>query len=197
VSSIITKVDAMPDETANREPSRTASIPVRPSNCVALLALAISFCIISTLGVWLLYWSWRAVSVQMATGRCTVFVGVMAGVHFIGYRLWRRQFVQDPGNGGKSLSRQFSSAYWPPVKAALLQQGITAILALLVLDGGLTFHVTMIAIVAYWLAFCIVIVRRPDSPTRGDLRLVRYGFLMVFLIVIVAGPMVWRALGRI
>ena len=80
---------------------------------------------------------------------------------------------------------------------ALLQQGIVVILALLMLDGGYTLNATIIAIVAYWLAFGIIVVRRPGLPTRGDIRLVRYGFLLIFFTVVVAGPIVWRALGRL
>ena len=167
-----------------------------PSTRTALLALTISFVINIALWVSLLYWHWKRDSLYMAVGRCTVFIAFMAGVHFIGYRLWKRQFVQDQGSGSESLSRSISSVYWPPIKTAFLQQGIIAILALLILDGGYTLNVTVIAIVAYWLAFSIIVFRRPDSPTRDDIGLIRYGFLLIFFVVLATGPFVWAALGR-
>ena len=71
------------------------------------------------------------------------------------------------------------------------------ILAALMLDGGLTLNAAVIAVVAYWLAFGIVLFRRASSPTRLDMLLVRYGFLLVFAFVVMIGPFVWAALGRL
>ena len=167
------------------------STPSGPSSRVAMLALMVSFCIMSALWGWFLYCVRETISTRKLVEVFVVFTVIMAGVHFIGYRLWRRQFVQ--GEGTSPLS----SVYWPTTKAALLQQGIIFILAALILDGGLTFHMAVIAFVAYWSALGIIVARRPSSPTRIDILLVRYGFLLVFLIVVTAGPFVWKAMGRL
>jgi hypothetical protein len=89
-----------------------------------------------------------------------------------------------------------SPAYWPPTKTALVQQGIVLILALLMLDMGQTICEAVTAIVAYWLAFGIIVVRRPSSPARSDIFLIRYGFLLMFFSAVAALPFVGRALGR-
>jgi hypothetical protein len=191
----------MSDERANADKSPEApdaSEPEqrsRPTDLAAIIALTVSFCIISALGGSLLYWAWRIVSVYMAIGHCAVFVAFMAGVHLIGFHLWRRQFTEGRHDKGKSPSSPIALEYRRPIKTALLQQGIILILALLVLDGGLTFNMAVIAVMAYWLAFGILVFRRPSSPTKGDILLVRYGFLLLFFIVLVAGPFVWKALG--
>jgi hypothetical protein len=178
----------MSDETLNPEQLPVPSISRRPSNRIALLALMISFGINVAFWGILIYWTWKSQSLYMAVGRSVAFVVVMAGVHFIGYRLWQRQLVQDHG--------PISSAYWPPTKTALFQQGIVFILALLMLDMGQTMCEAVTAIGAYWLAFGIIVVRRPVSPTRGDIFLIRYGFLLVFCFAVAALPFVGRALGR-
>ena len=192
----------MSDERTNADKSLVApsgtdqAMPSRPGDLAAIIALTVSFCIISALGGSLLYWAWRIVSVYMAIGHCAVFVAFMAGVHVIAYRLWRRQFTEGRHDKGQSPSLPIASAYRRPIKSALVQQGIILILALLLLDGGLTFNMAVIAVVAYWLAFGILVFRRASSPTKGDVLLVRYGFLLLFFIVLVAGPFVWKALGR-
>jgi len=192
----------MSDETTNSEPSPVTSsasdraVPGRRSNRIALVALTISFAINVALWGSLIYCFWKSVSLYMAVGRCAVFVTFMAGVHFIGYRLWQRQFVQNRGDSNESPSRPISSAYWPAIKTALLQQGIVLVLALLILDMGATMCAAQTAVAAYWVAFGIVVVRRPSLPTRGDMFLIRYGFLLMFLFALAALPFVARALGR-
>jgi hypothetical protein len=171
-----------------------SKIPTRPSFLLARLALAVSFCAIGCFGGWLIYGFWIAVSVRTAVISSSLFVLIMAGVHFLGYRLWRRQFPQSPGN--TPPPPVLSSEYSRPVKAALVQQGIVLILGLLMLDGGLTLHMAMLAVIAFWLAFGIVIARRPLAPTRSDLFLVRYGFLLAFVTILIVAPYVWKAMGR-
>ncbi len=136
----------------------------------------------------LIYSVWETVGLYKGIVGCTVFIVVMAGVHLIGYRLWQRQFVQDQG--------PISSAYWPSTKTSLLQQAVVFILALLMLDLGQTMCEAVTAIVAYWLAFSIILVRRPSSPTRGDIFLIRYGFLFIFVCAVAALPFVGRAIDR-
>ncbi len=138
----------------------------------------------SALWGWLLYGCWRTIGFPRAVGSFAVFVIFMAAVHVVGYRLWRRQFLQDRGEGQGPPASPLAPAYRPAIKTALLQQGIVLILAALVLDMGETFHAAVIAVVAYWLAFVVVVFRRASCPTRGDLLFVRYGFLLIFVSVL-------------
>lgn len=184
----------MSDETTNPEQSPVPSIPRRPSNRVALLALTISFVINVAFWGSFICWFWGSVSV--AVGRCALLAAFMAVVHWIGFRLWQRQSLQVQGDSSAWASRPISPAYWPPTKTALVYQGIVFILALLMLDMGQTICEAVTAIGAYWLAFGIIVFRRPSSPTRSDIFMIRYGFLLMFVSAAAALPFVGRALGR-
>ncbi len=161
-----------------------------------LLALTISFGINVAFWGSLIYMLGKSDSPYMVVGRSAVFVAFMAGVHFIGYRLWRQQFVPTQGSSNDSPSRSLSPSIWPNTKAALLQQGIVLILALLMLDMGLTLSVAVTAILGYWLAFGIIVLRRLPSPTPNDMFLIRCGFPLIFFSAMAALPFVGRALGR-
>jgi hypothetical protein len=54
-------------------------------------AIRVSFLATSVLGAMLLYFAWKDASLPTAIARSAGFVVIMAGVHFIGYRLWARQ----------------------------------------------------------------------------------------------------------
>jgi len=162
-------------------------------NFSAVATLTVSFLLMGGLGSAGIYCASKVVpgcNVRMALGRAAIFTGMMLLVHVAGYRLWRRQFSplrsEDRGWG--------LSAYRRPVKIALLQQGICLILALLVLDGGITLNATVIALIAYWIAVFLIVSRRVHTPTRNDLFFVRYGFLLIWGFVVIAGPMVWYRL---
>ena len=74
------------------------------------------------------------------------------------------------------------------MRTALLQQNIVIVLASLVLDEGQAISMATIAIAAHSLAFTIPLLRRPRSPTEGDMILIRYGYLLILVAVILAGP---------
>lgn len=56
-----------------------------------LMALIISHGIISVLGCSFIYTFWADVDVLTGIIRSGGFVAIMGGVHFLGYRLWKRQ----------------------------------------------------------------------------------------------------------
>jgi hypothetical protein len=172
------------------------SVPAVHSDRVAALALVSSFIVIVALSGILVYWGWKDADTAFVVGRYAVFAVFVAAMHVIGYRLWQQQHLADRAGDAKLASSPISPAYESPVKVALLEQAIVFILAAMVLDMGETLHAVMVAVVAYWLAFGVVLFRRPGSPTPGDLRLVRHGFLLVFLIVFTVGLKVWHAMGR-
>lgn len=58
---------------------------------LALTALGISYFLISVLGCGFIYTFWADVDVSIGIIRSGGFVAIMGGVHFLGYRLWRRQ----------------------------------------------------------------------------------------------------------
>ncbi len=189
----------MSDKTTNPQPSTNAATPevqTPPSSRVALIVLTACFCIISVVGMSFIYSFWKNIDAKMAVGRSAAFAAFMAGVHIVGYRLWKRQFVQEQAERQRLQATPLALAYTPAIKSAMIQQVIFFILAVLMLDMGLTLHITVIAIMAFWFAFGVIIFRRPRSPTKGDIRFIRYGFLLIFVVVFMVGPFVWHALGR-
>ena len=186
---------AMPSRPSDFSNESELKILIR-LGCLAILGLIVSFWIISILGCMMLYWGWERERPRLAVVQCVVFVGLIVGVHCLGYRLWRRHSEQRRDGGSGARPRQISSVYWPPMRTALLQQNTIIILASLVLDEGQAISMAIIAIAAYWLAFGIPVLRRPRSPTEGDAALIRYGFLLIFVAVILAAPIIGKALDR-
>lgn len=201
----------MTNKPVNREQSASGcpAASRQPPYWRALVALTISFCIISVVGVWFVYGFWARRNAPVAVARGAAFVAIMAGVHFLGYRAWRRQFTLPLTGESQSATWSeimqsswsppppISSAYGRPMITALIQQGVVLILGALMLDMGLTFHIAILAVIAFWLAVGIVVARRPAAPTCRDLFVVRYGFLLVFVAILVVAPFVWEAMGRL
>jgi hypothetical protein len=162
----------------------------RRQSVSALVALTISFLLIGGLGSVGIYWEWKDFprgTVRIALGRAVAFSVIMLFVHSVGYRLWKRQYLPHDGEG----RRPGLAVYRRPMKIALLQQGICVILAALALDLGETWHATVIALLAYWISTGLIVASRPDATTRTDLYFVRYGFLVIWAFVVIAGPIVW------
>ena len=74
---------------------------------------------------------------------------------------------------------------------------LVCIQAALVLDGGLTVQVTLIAIMGYLGGVTAVACRRPQSPSRFDLMLIAWGFVPLWLIVQFGARYAWTAMGRL
>jgi hypothetical protein len=66
-------------------------------------------------------------------------------------------------------------AYDRQIWFSVAQQVVLAILAGLVLDQGQTARVMAAVIIGYWIGVVTILVRRPFSPSKGDLLFVRWG----------------------
>jgi hypothetical protein len=155
-------------------------------NLAAITTLTVLFISFSAVGSKLIYRSLERApgyNARIAEGRAIAFPFVMLFVHVVGYRLWKLQF---------SPERYARLAlYWPPMKTALLQQATCSILAALTLDMGETWHSNMISLLAYWMSVGLIVARRLDAPTRGDLFFIRWAFLAIWFFAMIVGPTVW------
>ena len=86
-----------------------------------------------------------------------------------------------------SYSLPISSRYRTPIFEAVALQAIIGILSLLILDGGDIARVCGIALIAFWGGVTVLIYRRPKSPSKIDLQLIRFGYLPL---VVIAGFLV-------
>lgn len=85
----------------------------------------------------------------------------------------------------RTIVLPLSPAYDRAIYSSLIQQGLCALLALLMLDLGQTARVCGITMVAFWTAATIVMLRRPRTPTWTDRAFLRWGFVPLFAAALV------------
>ena len=79
-------------------------------------------------------------------------------------------------------SLPISPSYRKPVFEAVGLQVLLGFLSLPILDGGTTARICGIALVAFWGGAAVLIWRRPQSPTRTDIELLRFGYLPLVVV---------------
>src|SRR5262249_24883807 len=70
-------------------------------------------------------------------------------------------------------------------------------LASLVLDYGVTAQITLMAVLGYLGGVAVMAVRRPWTPTKADLWLLRWGFIPLWLAAQVGVRYAWSWMGRL
>ncbi len=90
-----------------------------------------------------------------------------------------------------SLSKDYQSA----LKAALLLQIVTSLFAAIAID--LLFDVWWRAMAAYWGCLIVMVFRRPNTPTKLDLILVKWGFVLLIPCTFIFSVLIWRWMGVI
>jgi len=94
-----------------------------------------------------------------------------------------------------SYSLPISPSYRKPVFEAAGLQVLLGFLSLLILDGGTTARICGIALVAFWGGAAVLISRRPHSPTRTDIELLRFGYLPLAVIAFLLVHFIWTMRG--
>ncbi len=82
-----------------------------------------------------------------------------------------------------------SPAYDRVIRKTLILQLFIGVIALLLLDGGITARVVGIALTIFWLSAAVLISRRPYNPTRVDLAFLRWGFWAILAIAVLRQAM--------
>jgi len=94
-----------------------------------------------------------------------------------------------------NYSLPISSSYRKPIFEAVALQALLGLLSALILDGGTTARICGIALVAFWGGAAVVIWRRPRSPTRTDIELLRFGYLPLLVIAFLFVHFIWTMRG--
>jgi hypothetical protein len=94
-----------------------------------------------------------------------------------------------------SCSIPISQSYRKPIFEAVVLQVIVGILSLMILDGGDCARICGAALLAFWGGAVVLIWRRPVTPTKTDLELIRFGYLPVMIIAFVIIQLAWRMRG--
>ena len=88
------------------------------------------------------------------------------------------------------ISASYRSAIWTAVKIQL----VVTVICGFVTDQTLA-RLFGVALVAFWVAAAVLILRRPQSPSAFDLWFVRFGFLAVSVVSVVLTPLIWHLRG--
>jgi hypothetical protein len=88
-----------------------------------------------------------------------------------------------------------SPHYRKPIFEAVVMQVLLGLLSLLILDGGTTARICGIALVAFWGGAAVLIWRRPQSPTRTDIQLLRFGYLPLVVLAFFLVHFIWTMRG--
>ena len=72
-----------------------------------------------------------------------------------------------------------------------------AVVGLLMIDPVGIAQVFGIALVAYWGGVTVLIWRHPQSPSRVDLALIRFGYLPVIVIAFLLSGSIWHLRGLV
>lgn len=175
------------------------------------LVLVGSFLVTSALGGAVVYWHWSGENLPLAAAtRSGGFVAVMALVHWVAFRVYQFQ----PGSVSllnssttsvvsetssppttSSLFLPLALAYGPAVKSAVVQQVIFVVLGLLTLDGGYLGQACLVTAIAHWGAILLIVLRRSFLPTKIDLIVIRYAYLLILLFVVWLAPFVQEWVG--
>ena len=94
-----------------------------------------------------------------------------------------------------SYSLPISPSYRKPVFEAVVLQILLGLLSALILDGGTTARICGIALVGFWVGAVLLICRRPHSPTRSDIELLRFGYLPLIVIAFFVVHFIWTLRG--
>jgi uncharacterized membrane protein len=86
-------------------------------------------------------------------------------------------------------------AYWPAFRTALIWQALLGVLASLMLDRGQTRRAWGVALVCHLAIVRLIVFRRPRTPTRLNLAIIRYAALPLMIAIAVCGPALLRLLG--
>ena len=94
-----------------------------------------------------------------------------------------------------NYSLPISPSYRSPIFEAVALQVVLAFISVMMLDGGDCAHISGAALLAFWGGVVVLIWRHPHTPSKIDLKLIRFGYLPVLVIAFVVIHLVWLARG--
>ena len=88
-----------------------------------------------------------------------------------------------------------SQKYDTAIYEAVVLQILLGLLAYMILDGGGIAQICGIALVAFWGGAVVLIWRHPQSPSRTDIELIRFGYLPLIIVSGFVSGGVWNLRG--
>ena len=94
------------------------------------------------------------------------------------------------------MIKELSKDYWLALQVSLVFQVVFMLLAGMILDGGQCAQWCAVSLAAYWGGLIVILLRRPKTPTRIDLFLIRWSFPAIcFFITPFMMILVWKLRG--
>ena len=90
---------------------------------------------------------------------------------------------------------RFNPAYRGTLALVVTQQILLGLLTGMALDGGMLSSMFLSSLVAFWIGFITILVRRPKDPTNADIFLIKWGTFILYVVSIVMSPVIWRLRG--
>jgi hypothetical protein len=84
--------------------------------------------------------------------------------------------------------------FFSAIKVGAVLQFALFVLTALTLDGGNKLCIT--AMIGYWIAVALIMIRRRSKPTQGDLLFLRYGVAGLFIITLAVAKLVYSIIGE-
>jgi hypothetical protein len=88
-----------------------------------------------------------------------------------------------------------SPKYDSAIYEAVALQIVIGLLSLMILDGGELAQICGVTLVSFWGGAIVLIARRPQSPSKVDLELIRFGYLLVAIIAFFLVGWIWHLRG--
>jgi hypothetical protein len=88
-----------------------------------------------------------------------------------------------------------SPKYDSPIFEAVALQIVLGLLAMLILDGGGIAQICGIALLAFWSGAVVLIWRHPQSPSRFDIEVIRFGYFPAILVSFFLSVWIWHLRG--
>lgn len=89
-------------------------------------------------------------------------------------------------------SPDISPKYDTPIFEAVALQMFLGLVGFLILDGGATARIYGIGEAAFWGGVFVLVSRNPQSPTKIDLELIRFGSLPVTVAAFFLVQFIWH-----
>jgi hypothetical protein len=119
------------------------------------------------------------------------FIALMTAVCTMGALAYASRNKKVSGGPDAPGDRIFAA-----IKASLIWHVGLGLPCVLMLDGGGSAHIAIVALAAYWPVVFLIVLRRSHAPTKLDLIVIRHGYPFVWLVVAVFGPVIWRRMGH-
>lgn len=80
------------------------------------------------------------------------------------------------------------------IEAAFLSS-VLLVLSAMILDTGEAFFASFYAVVGFWSGVLLIVLRRPQTPTRVDIQFIRFGSLPAIVASGLLSPWIWHLRG--